>query len=100
MKLFEYINGRTGFGDRELFQTTSEVREYFTMKHMEYMFGEDHGLTQEELDEMAQLVIQKKWNMKEEKSKVFSVRINRSDSREEMDQKIIVLRGKIERFRE
>ena len=78
--LFDYINEKTGFADREPFHSGSDVREYFTVANMKYMFGDDFELTQPELDEMAQLVIQKRWNVKVEKSKVFSVRVNVSDS--------------------
>ena len=66
---------------------------------MVYMFGDDYELTQQELDEMAELVIQKKWHMQEEKSKVFSVRVSVSDSDEEVTQIIAHLQQKIDQFR-
>ena len=97
--LFDYINEKTGFVDRDPFHSGSEVRNYFTVKNMTYMFGDDFELSQQELDEMAELVIQKKWHVAVEKSKVFSVRVNISDSNEEVTQKIAHLQQKIYQFR-
>ena len=97
--LFDYINEKTGFAERDPFQSGSEVRAYFTLKNMAFMFGDDYELTQPELDEMAELVIQKKWHIREEKSKVFSVRVNRSDTDEDISQKITELKQKIYQFR-
>ena len=57
--LFDYINEKTGFMERDPFHSGSEVREYFSVANMKYLFGDDYEITQQELDEMAQLVIQK-----------------------------------------
>ena len=48
--LFDYINERTGFMEQEPFHSGSEVKEYFTVANMKYMFGDDYELTQQELD--------------------------------------------------
>ncbi|MHA1671629.1 MAG: hypothetical protein ACTSV5_13805 [Promethearchaeota archaeon] len=58
----------------------------------------DDGLTQGQLDEMSELVIQKNWHVKITASIVFSIRMNRSDSKEVIGQKLATLRGKIEKF--
>jgi len=97
--LFEYINEKTGFAEREPFHSRSEVKNYFTIENMKYMFGEDYEITQSELDEITDLVIQKKWHVQEEKSKVFSIRVSVSDSDEEVVQKIDLLKQKIMQFR-
>ena len=62
------------------------------------MFGNDYGITQQELDEMAELVIQKKWHVAVKNTRVFSVRVNRSDSDENITQKITELKQKIDQF--
>lgn len=82
--------------EKEPFHSGSEVKKYFTVANMKYLFGDDFELTQQALDEMAELVIQKKWNVKTESSKVFSVRINRSNTKEEINEKLKELRRKIE----
>ena len=97
--LFDYINEKTCFADGELFHTGLEVREYFTVDHMEYLFGTDHRTSKQELDEMTEFVIQKKWHMAVKNTRVFSVRVNRSDSDEDITQKIIYLKQKIYQFR-
>jgi len=97
--MYAYINEKTGFADGEQFQSRKDVKDYFTVKNMNYLYGASHELTQEQLDEMAELVIRKKWHVKITASRVFSIRVNRSDSREEIDQKIATLKGKIEKFR-
>ena len=94
--LLEYINEKTGFADREPFQSSKEVKEYFTIKTMRHLFGDDFELSQAQLDEMRDLVIRKKWNLKEDTSKVFSVRINRSSTEEEITEKLKELKRKIE----
>jgi len=97
--LFEYINEKTGFAEREPFHSGSEVKKYFTLENMRYLFGEDYEITQQELDEMAELVIQKKWHVVVQNTRVFSVRVSRSDSDEDISQKITDLKQKIDRFR-
>ena len=97
--LIDYINKKTGFADGDLFQTRSEVRKYFSVENMEYLFGTDSEISQEELDEMAELVIQKKWHMVITSTKVFSMRVNRSDSDEDITKKITELKLKINQFR-
>ena len=49
---------------------------------MKYLFGEDCEITQEELDEMARLVIQKKWHVVDQNTRVSSITVNRSDTDE------------------
>ncbi|MHA1499912.1 MAG: hypothetical protein ACTSRT_20475 [Promethearchaeota archaeon] len=95
--MYAYINEKTGFADGEQFQSRKEVKGYFTVKNMNYLYGAGHELTQEHLDEMAELVIQKKWHVKITTTRVFSIRLNRSDSREETDRKLSELKLKIEK---
>ena len=97
--LFDYINEKTVFVDRDPFHSGSEVRNYFTVKNMTYMFGDDYEISQQKLDEMAELVIQKKWHMAVKNTRVFSVRVNRSDTDEIITQKITELKLKIDQFR-
>ncbi|MHA1671533.1 MAG: hypothetical protein ACTSV5_13305 [Promethearchaeota archaeon] len=60
MEVRFYINEKTGFADGEQFQSKKEVKDYFSVKNMNYLYGEGHELTQEQLNEMAKLIIQKK----------------------------------------
>ena len=43
--LFEFIHEKTGFAERDPFHSGSEVREYFTVKNMAFMFGDDYEIT-------------------------------------------------------
>lgn len=97
MNLFDFINENTGFANGDIFKDRNDVKKYFTIDSMKLMFGKDHGLTQDELDEMAKVVISNRWHMKGN-SKVFSVRIDRNDSEEEIDKKISELQEKARRF--
>lgn len=58
------INDWTGFEEGLQFKNEDEVREYFTLENVEQMFGGDtRDLSQEELDIMANAVIQNRWHM-------------------------------------
>ena len=63
--LRNFINDKTGFEEGNPFHGVKAVRDYFTLAEMEAMFGigNDHGLTQEILDEMAEAVILNGWNI-------------------------------------
>ncbi|MHA1671628.1 MAG: hypothetical protein ACTSV5_13800 [Promethearchaeota archaeon] len=41
--MYAYINEKTGFADGEQFQSRKQVKEYFTVKNMNYLYGADHG---------------------------------------------------------
>lgn len=58
------IHDATGFDNGDLFESEAEVREYFTVESIEFMFGEC-PYTQAELDEMAEAVIRNGWHMKQ-----------------------------------
>jgi hypothetical protein len=47
----------TGYADGEEFESSDEVRTYFTVANMSSMFGPNHGFTSHELAAMADLVI-------------------------------------------
>lgn len=63
------ISEKTGFDSGDTFSNESEVRDYFTVKSMRQMFGDDLEANfpeladQEILDEMAETVIDNKWHM-------------------------------------
>lgn len=77
---FDQINDATGFANGEKFSSPAEVRDYFTVDNIREMFGgvvvegerpEGEGdgciyITQGELDEMAETVIERGWWMAEE----------------------------------
>src|SRR5690606_12304030 len=56
------IHEATNFDAGDLFQSEAQVRAYFTVENMRDMFGEC-PYTQEELDEMAEEVIRRRWHM-------------------------------------
>jgi len=61
----EYIEGQTGFTEGDRFKDEEEVRGFFTVDNMEEIW-DDTMFTQEELDEMATLVIENQWHMEGE----------------------------------
>lgn len=62
MTTFAGINDLTGFANGDKFHSEDEVRDYFTVKTMEEVFGNDCNLTTEECNEMAALVLENKWH--------------------------------------
>lgn len=62
---FDEINDYTGFAKGDKFETEQQVREYFTVANIEDMFGECY-LAQDELDEMAGVIIANRWHMVEQ----------------------------------
>lgn len=65
MYTFDTINSVTGFANGDKFANEQAVREYFTYDTMAEMFGADEcaDIEQDELDAMAQTVIQNGWHM-------------------------------------
>lgn len=59
---FAGINDSTGFANGDKFQDEEEVHRYFSVWSMKEMFNNDINLTQPELDEMAEVVIENKWH--------------------------------------
>lgn len=59
---FHDISDATSFDQGDEFGTEAEVREYFTVANMAAMFGADAGLSQAELDGMANAVIANRWH--------------------------------------
>lgn len=55
---FDRINEQTGFANGAKFEAEQEVLDYFTVAAQRQMFGEDATLTQPELNEMAQAVLE------------------------------------------
>lgn len=65
------INSHTGFDDGAPFEDANDVRAYFTVENMRWMFGggvcldpdpDSLALTQGELEQMAETVIDNRWN--------------------------------------
>jgi hypothetical protein len=65
---FSEINDITGFANGEKFESAQEVRQYFTRRNMFEMLGwqtpADQIPTQDDLDEMADIVIKHRFWMK------------------------------------
>ena len=57
-----YVSEATGFDQGDEFETEAQVREYFTVDNIRDMFGEC-PYTQEDLDLMAEAVIDGGWHM-------------------------------------
>jgi hypothetical protein len=53
----------TGYANGALLEDEDEVREYFTLATMEYMFGPDHGFGEAELAAMAASVLAERLHM-------------------------------------
>ena len=66
---FDAINDATGFAEGDKFENADQVRDYFTTENMEQIFEPfAHGdkiPTQDELNEMANAVIENGWHMRE-----------------------------------
>lgn len=63
---FNEINDYTGFANGELFDSVEEVRQYFTRENMIDCVDlpPEELPSQEDLDEMADIVIEYHWHMK------------------------------------
>ncbi|MGW8324124.1 MAG: hypothetical protein ACWGNI_00380 [Desulfobacterales bacterium] len=63
------ISEKTGFDSGEMFSNDAEVRDYFTIKSMKQMFGDNleahfpELADQDILDEMADTVIDNGWHI-------------------------------------
>lgn len=57
------INDATGFANGDTFDSSAEVRAYFTVENQRAMFPGDDPDSQEVLDEMAAEVIRNHWHM-------------------------------------
>jgi hypothetical protein len=69
---FTDINDRTGFANGDKFTSDEQVREYFTQQNIRDMIGstyDDEGTmpSQDELDQMAETVIENRWHYAESK---------------------------------
>lgn len=61
---FNQINDYTGFANMPKFRNTTEVFAYFTEDNMKKKFGESNSMfNNEELKEMAHIVIENHWNI-------------------------------------
>ena len=58
---FGEINDYTGFANGDKFDSDEEVRFYFTIDNIMGLFGETGELTQQTLNEMAEIVIKNRW---------------------------------------
>ena len=62
---FDQINDISGFANGENFKNEEEVRQYFTIYNLDVMFGvgyiESIELTQNDLTDMAETVIDNGW---------------------------------------
>jgi hypothetical protein len=63
MKTFDQINDATGFANGDKWMTDEQIYGYFTTENMRRMFRDQATLTQDELDEMAEVVIENRWHM-------------------------------------
>jgi len=66
MKTFDQINDATGFANGDKWMTDEQIYDYFTTENMRRMFCDQATLTQDELDEMAEAVIENRWHMEAE----------------------------------
>ena len=60
---FNQIDCITGFARGEKFCSEEEVRAYFTVESQEERFPGEDNPSQEELDQMATIVIENRWWM-------------------------------------
>ena len=60
---FDEINDATGFANGCDFCSEQEVRDYFILGCLKVIYGDDYNHTQEELNEMAEVVILNGWHM-------------------------------------
>ena len=65
MMTFDQINDATGFANGDKWLTDEQIYDYFTVENIQRMFGDEATYTQDELDEMAQRVIENRWHMTE-----------------------------------
>lgn len=56
------INDASGFDNGEQFGSPEEVRNYFTIDNLVNLFNEPCPFSQEQLNEMAEIVILNEWN--------------------------------------
>lgn len=63
MNTFDQINDATGFANGDKWMTDEQIYDYFTTENMRRMFRDQATLTQDELDEMAEAVIENRWHM-------------------------------------
>lgn len=52
----------SGYFNGEKFNSETEIRDYFTIANMKAMFSGECAWTQQELNEMAEEVIENKWH--------------------------------------
>jgi hypothetical protein len=62
---FGQINDATGFANGDQFTSEAQVREYFTVENMRLMFSGECPQTQDDLDAMADAVVENRWHMVE-----------------------------------
>lgn len=67
-RLEEEISDRTAFDVGEKFESEQQVRDYFRLNELQGIFGDEwaENITQEQLDEWADDVIEHRWHMVEE----------------------------------
>jgi hypothetical protein len=60
---FNQINDLTAFADAMTFKSESQLRNYFTLETLAYMFQRNvDDIDQSVLDEMAEIVLANKWH--------------------------------------
>lgn len=62
---FDEMNDATGFANGMEFEDEQQVRDYFTIENMNHMFNDGTDFTQDDLDEMAESVIENRWHMRD-----------------------------------
>jgi len=59
---FSTVNDQTGFANGEMFQSASQVRQYFSVDEQRVIFGDQAIADEALLDRMAQTVIVGRWH--------------------------------------